>query len=133
MSDSLYDAAEIWQQALAQGGLRFRMLSWGKAVRMRQRCYTWRKELLRQQVEREGEVPGIPSTTEYHDFSISLEDENKVKLQPGSKKKNPNFAYEGKYFDLVFFIPDAEVYGQFLSLDGEEIEPVVTTEGLDLE
>ncbi len=108
---SMFDAAELWQKAverLEEGiELRWRVKSYGYAVNIRQKCYSWRKKQLQLAAERIGEIPGMTPSTPYDVFSISIRMPGDKPVQPG---ENPSGKYE--YFDLVFYTE---------SLQGEEI------------
>lgn len=101
-ADNYYDVAELWQMATEKGRLRYRVRSHGQAVSLRQRAYKWRKRQLELTADRLGEIPGIPPTTPYDVFTISIRDPDDNYIPPGQKGTPP-----GEYFDLVFYIREA--------------------------
>lgn len=117
------DVQQIMEEAIARGGVRFRVSSWGKAVNMRQRCYRFRKAQQKLAREQLGFVPGVPISTPFDSLEITIEDQLGAKLiqRPTETKAK---------FDLV--LRHREPDGEFLSLDGTDL-PESNEPGLTLE
>ena len=101
-ADNYFDVAELWGLALDRGGLRYRLNSYGKAVSLRQRCYRWRKRQLELTGERMGDIPGIPPSTPYDVYAISIRDDQDIGIAVGTKGTPVS-----RHFDLVFYTREA--------------------------
>ncbi len=105
-ADDYFDAAQLWEGMQERGGGRYRVRNYGTAVSLRQRCYKWR---LRQQeltAQRLGETPGIPPSTPYDGYKISLRDSNDQPVITGKPSG------EHTHFDLLFYVEDLS--GEFV-------------------
>lgn len=124
-ADSYFDVAELWEQVVARGGLRYRLDNHGKATYLRQRINTWRKRQRSLLAERTGIVEGKPITTPYDFFKVRVEHATtRTPLKVGRSLESQGFTADEQY-DVVFMPVSLEEHqGKMLDLDGNEVEPV---------
>ncbi len=124
-TSSYSDVAPIMKAASEQeAGLLYRLPTYNQAVNFRQRCYRWRKNMLKLAAQQMGEVPGLEPSTAYDSLQLTIVNGAGETIR--SRPDNPQDPHAVKFIH-------AEPTGELLDLDGNPLTLTSPTPGLGLE
>ena len=136
---SFYEHRRVMELAAqTPEGIRYRLPSWGKAVRFRQDCYTFRSKYRKELAEARGDHSLLPAVSPFETISIRIESIYGYTHQKVNERPPAEYLFEPDGtsipYDCVFHHQNALVGGEILDINGNPIEepPEEKSAGLGL-